>query len=89
MTAAVRVESLDDLARVPANTVLVDAIGLAYQAVTVGENWSSTRGHADTRRVAFVQAGNHVVYGAEQLLGMLPMRIVSDGSPTDAGGSVS
>lgn len=76
-----RIETIEQLAALPMNSIFVDRIGLAWQVTALGADWSHTKGHSDTRRNGFVQAGNHVVYEAAALASTLPVRVVDDGAP--------
>ncbi len=71
--------ALDALGHVAVGTVLVDRIGLAWQVVELGANWSATKGGKDTRRAGFAMAGSHVTYELDQMASVLPIRIVDDG----------
>lgn len=74
-----RVENVEQLAELSVGAVLVDTIGLAYQVIQLGADWSAHKGERDTRRPGFVQAGNHVTYEVRQMVSVLPMRVVDDG----------
>ncbi|GAA5154698.1 hypothetical protein GCM10023340_38690 [Nocardioides marinquilinus] len=76
---AVVITDVTDLGSLPINSVLVDRIGVAWQVVELGADWSYAKGQRDTRRPGFVQAGNHVRFEAAALVSVLPMRVVDDG----------
>lgn len=78
--ARIEVTTIEALADLPVNAVFVDRIGVAWQVIQLGADWSHTKGHRDTRRNGFVQAGNHAHYEAKALARVLPVRVVDDGS---------
>lgn len=74
-----QIETVQQLRDLPRNVVLVDRIGVAWQVIELGADWSAHKGHGDTRRNGFVQAGNHVHFEADRLASVLPMRVVDSG----------
>lgn len=76
-----KITSVDELLACANGAVLVDRIGVAWQVIELGADWSAHRGERDTRRAGFVQAGNHVTFEARQLASVLPMRLVDRGTP--------
>lgn len=68
------VTTIAGLRKVRPRAVLVDQIGVAYQAVQRGQ---------DPSRIEFVQAGNPAFYTAERMAQAMPLRLVDGGAAAD------